>query len=77
MIDPTEEEKSFLQKLVLRNGELALPGNMLLLRIERLIPECVFREVAGIDLSDSLTGKGWERARKFRARTEDNKHVSG
>ena len=40
MIDPTEDEISFLQKLVLRGGELALQGNMSLLKIERLIPEC-------------------------------------
>jgi hypothetical protein len=28
MIDPTEDEISFLQKLVLRGGELTLQGNL-------------------------------------------------
>ena len=28
MIDPTEDEISFLQKVVLRGGELTLQGNM-------------------------------------------------
>jgi hypothetical protein len=35
MIDPTEDEISFLQKLVLRGGELTLQGNLRLLKIDR------------------------------------------
>jgi len=41
MIDPTEDEISFLQKLVLRGGELTLQGNLSLLKIDRLIPDYV------------------------------------
>jgi hypothetical protein len=41
MIDPTEDEISFLQKVALRGGELTLQGNMSLLKIDRLIPEYV------------------------------------
>ena len=61
MIDPTEDEISFLQKLVLRNGDLALQGNMSLLKIDRLIPEYVMHVSAGMNTGVfSLTEKGWE-----------------
>jgi hypothetical protein len=66
MIDPTEDEISFLQKLVLRNGDLALQGNMSLLKIDRLIPEYVTHVSAGMNTGVfSLTEKGWELARKY------------
>ena len=47
MIDPTEDEISFLQKLALRGGELTLQGNMSLLKIDRLIPDYVTLVNAG------------------------------
>jgi len=49
MIDPTEDEISFLQKLVLRGGELTLQGNLRLLKIDRLIPAYVTQASAGMD----------------------------
>jgi hypothetical protein len=66
MIDPTEDEISFLQKLVLRNGDLALQGNMSLLKIDRLISDYVTHVSASMDTGVfSLTAKGWELARKY------------
>jgi hypothetical protein len=41
MIDPTEDELSFLRKLEACGGQLALQGNMALLKIDRLIPDYV------------------------------------
>ena len=66
MIDPTEDEISFLQKLVLRGGDLALQGIMSLLKIERLIPEYVLLLPASKDTGVfTLTEEGWELARKY------------
>jgi hypothetical protein len=66
MIDPTEDEISFLQRLVLRRGELTLQGNMSLLQIDRLVPEYVTHVSASMDTGVfSLTEKGWEFARKY------------
>jgi hypothetical protein len=64
MIDPTEDEISFLQKVVLRGGELTLQGNMSLLKIDRLIPDYVTHVSASMDTGEfTLTEKGWELAR--------------
>jgi hypothetical protein len=41
MIDPTEDELSFLRRLQACGGQLALHGNMALLKIDRLIPDYV------------------------------------
>jgi hypothetical protein len=66
MIDPTEDEISFLQKLVLRGGELTLQGNLNLLKIDRLIPDHVTHVNASMDTGVfTLTEKGWELARKY------------
>jgi hypothetical protein len=66
MIDPTEDEISFLQKLVLRGGELTLQGNMSLLKIDRLIPDYVTQVSASMDTGVfTLTEKGWELGRKY------------
>ena len=66
MIDPTEDEISFLQKLVLRGGELTLQGNMSLVKIDRLIPDYVTLVNAGRDTgSFTLTEMGWGLARKY------------
>jgi hypothetical protein len=66
MIDPTEDEISFLQKLTLRGGELTLQGNMSLLKIDRLIPDYVTLVNAGRETGVfALTEMGWELARKF------------
>jgi hypothetical protein len=66
MIDPTEDEISFLQKLVLRKGKLTLQGNMSLLKIDRLIPEYITHVSASMDTGVfTLTAKGWELARKY------------
>jgi hypothetical protein len=66
MIDPTEDEISFLQKVVLRGGELTLQGNMSLLKIDRLIPDYVTHVSASMDTGVfTLTEKGWELARKY------------
>jgi len=43
MIEPTEDEISFLRKLELRDGLLVLQGNLSLLNIDRLIPDYVIR----------------------------------
>ena len=67
MIDPTEDEISFLQKLVLRGGELTLQGNLSLLKIDRLIPTYVTQASTGMDTGVfTLTEKGWELARNIR-----------
>ena len=66
MIDPTEDEISFLQKLALRGGELTLQGNMSLLKIDRLIPDYVTLVNAGRETGVfTLTEKGWELARRY------------
>ena len=49
MTDPTEDEIDFLRKLELRKGKLVLQGNMDLLKIDRLIPEYVTREITSAD----------------------------
>ena len=65
-MDPTEDEISFLQKLVARGGKLTLQGNMNLLKIERLIPEYVLLLPASRDSGVfTLTEEGWELARKY------------
>ena len=65
-MDPTEDEISFLQKLVARGGKLTLQGNMSLLKIERLIPEYVLLLPASKDTGVfTLTEEGWELARKY------------
>jgi DNA-binding PadR family transcriptional regulator len=67
MIDPTEDEISFLQKLVLRGGELTLQGNLRLLKIDRLIPTYITQASAGMDTGVfTLTEKGWELAGNIR-----------
>ena len=59
MIDPTEDEISFLHKLELRDGQLALQGNKGLLKIDRLIPDYVTRVNATMDTwVFTLTKKG-------------------
>jgi hypothetical protein len=66
MIDPTEDEISFLQKVPLRGGELTLQGNMSLIKIDRLIPDYVTHVSASMDKGVfTLTEKGWELARKY------------
>jgi len=45
MIDPTEDEISFLRKLELRDGRLVLHGNLTLLNIDRLVPDYVTDEI--------------------------------
>jgi hypothetical protein len=66
MIDPTDDEISFLQKLMLRKGKLILQGNMSLLEIDRLIPDYVTHISTSVDTGVfSLTAKGWELARKY------------
>jgi hypothetical protein len=66
MIDPTEDEISFLQKLELRGGELTLQGNLGLLKIDRLIPEYVTHVSAGMNTGVfTLTEKDWELVRKY------------
>jgi hypothetical protein len=59
MIDPTEDEISFLRKLELRDGNLVLQGNLSLLKIERLIPDYVTRVITSVDTAVfSLTDSG-------------------
>jgi hypothetical protein len=50
VIDPTEDELSFLRKLEEHGGQLALQGNMSLLKIDRLIPHYVtYVRASGLD----------------------------
>jgi hypothetical protein len=57
---------SFVHKLGANGGELALQGNMSLLKIDRLIPEYITRVSASMDTGVfTLTGKGWQLARKY------------
>jgi hypothetical protein len=49
MIDPTEEEISFLRKLERLDASLVLQGNMALLEIDRLIPDDITRESTSVD----------------------------
>ena len=49
MIDPTEEEISFLRKLERLDASLVLQGNMALLKIDRLIPDYITCESTGVD----------------------------
>jgi hypothetical protein len=66
MIDPTDDEISFVHKLEANGGELALQGNMSLLKIDRLIPEYITRVSASTDTGVfTLTEKGWQLARKY------------
>ena len=60
MIDPTEDELSFLRKLKERGGQLALQGNMALLKIDRLIPDYVTQvRASGVDAKlFTLTKRG-------------------
>jgi hypothetical protein len=59
MIDPTEDEISFLRKIELRDGNLVLQGNLSLLKIERLIPDYVTRVITSVDTAVfSLTDSG-------------------
>ena len=59
MIDPTEDEISFLRKLELRDGKLVLHGNLSLLKIDRLIPDYVTRVITGVDTAVfTITDKG-------------------
>ena len=60
MIDPTEDELSFLRKLEACGGQLALQGNMALLKIDRLIPDYVtFVRSSGLDaMLFTLTNQG-------------------
>jgi hypothetical protein len=60
MIDPTEDELSFLRKLEERGGQLALQGNMALLKIDRLIPDYVAHvRATGLDTRlFTITTKG-------------------
>jgi hypothetical protein len=44
MIDPTEDEISFLRKLEKRSVPFVLRGNLSLLKIDRLVPEYVKRK---------------------------------
>jgi hypothetical protein len=66
MIDPTDDEISFIRKLEINSGQLTLQGNMGLLKIERLIPEYIAHVSASMDTGHfTLTEKGWELARKY------------
>ena len=49
MIDPTEEEISFLRKLERLDASLVLQGNMALLKIDRLIPDYITCESTSVD----------------------------
>jgi hypothetical protein len=61
MLDPTAEEISFLRKLKLRDGKLALHGNLSLLNIDRLIPDYVACESTAEDSAVfTITEKGRE-----------------
>ena len=59
MIDPRQDEISFLRKLELRDGKPVLHGNLSLLNIDRLIPDYVTREVTSVDTAVfTITDKG-------------------
>ena len=59
MIDPTEDEVSFLRRVYIRGGELTLQGNLELLKVQRLVPEYVTQEAVRKDMVHfSLTEKG-------------------
>jgi hypothetical protein len=63
MIDPTEDEASFILRLDARGGELGLQGSVALLKIDRLIPEYVTHVSASTDTGHfSLTEKGRQLA---------------
>jgi hypothetical protein len=64
MIDPTEDEISFLRKLELRDGKLVLHGNLSLLKIDRLVPDYVTRVITGVDTGVfTITDRGRELLR--------------
>jgi hypothetical protein len=59
MIDPTEDEISFLRKLEPHDDKLVLHGNLSLLNIDRLIPDYVTRVSTGVDTAVfTLTDNG-------------------
>ncbi len=63
MIDPTEEEASFILRLDARGGELGLQGSIALYKIDRLIPDYVTHVSASLDTGHfSLTEKGRQLA---------------
>jgi len=72
MIDPTEDEISFLRKLELRDGLLVLQGNLNLLNIDRLIPDYVIRFVTSADTAVvTITDNGRQLLTKISDRTDD------
>ena len=59
MINPTDDEVSFIRRLHARHGELSLQGSVKLLNIGRLIPEYVTHHSASMDTGVfTLTPKG-------------------
>jgi len=72
MIDPTEDEISFLRKLELRDGLLFLQGNLSLLNIDRLIPDYVIRFVTSADTAVvTITDNGRRLLTKISDRNDD------
>jgi hypothetical protein len=59
MIDPTEDEISFLRKLERLGAPLVLQGNMGLLKIDRLIPDYITCVSTSVDTAVfTITEKG-------------------
>ena len=59
MIDPTEDELSFLRRLERHGDPLVLHGNLGLLQIDRLVPDYVIHASTSVDTGVfSLTAKG-------------------
>jgi hypothetical protein len=72
MIDPTEDEISFLRKLELRDGLLVLQGNLSLPNIDRLIPDYVIRFVTSADTAVfTITDNGRQLLTKISDRNDD------
>jgi|SoimicMinimDraft_17_1059745.scaffolds.fasta_scaffold24609_2 hypothetical protein len=59
--DPSTDEISFLRKLYDAGGELSLQGNVGLKKLERLFPDYVTQQSAGMDtVHFTITEKGRE-----------------
>jgi hypothetical protein len=67
VINPTDDEISFIRRLHARGGELSLQGSIKLLNIGRLIPEYVTHESASMDTGVfTLTSKGRQLAQMLK-----------
>jgi hypothetical protein len=78
MIDPTEDEISFLRKLEKHSVPLVLQGNLSLLKIDRLVPEYIKHVSSSADTGAfTLTEKGRQLLRAIDQVDQDEPNSKG